>query len=205
MKAFDEINHIPAELLTLIKENSTEIDVPKDTEVIREGQYIKSIPIVTKGLVKVFTRHEDKELLLYFIKPNESCIMTFDASLNNSPSRVYASTEENSKVLLMPVDKVFSWLKDYPEMNRLFFQQYNIRYGELIEMINQILFEKMDKRLLDYLQSLVKIRNQNPVKISHRKIANHLGTAREVVTRVMKKLELENKVSQNSGYIKLLE
>ena len=193
----DSLNHI-------IEANSVQQIIPKNTEVMREGQFIKAIPIVTRGLVKVFSRHEDKELLLYYIKPNESCIMTFDASLNNSPSKVYATTEEDSTVILMPVKKVFEWLKEYPEMNILFFKQYNLRYSELITMINQVLFEKMDKRLLDYLKSKVKIKKQNPIKISHREIASDLGTAREVVTRVLKKLETENKVEQNSGLIKIL-
>ncbi len=170
---------------------------------MREGQYIKVIPILTKGLIKVFSRHEDKELLLYYIQPGESCIMTFDASLNNAPSRVYASAEEDSSVLLMPADKVFIWMKEYPEMNYLFFRQYNIRYVELIEMINQILFDKMDKRLYDYLKSKSAIKNQNPLKISHRQIANDLGTAREVVTRILKKLESENLVTQDAGSIKI--
>jgi CRP/FNR family transcriptional regulator len=180
------------------------VDVPKNIEVMHEGQYVKSIPIVTTGLVKVFTRNEDKELLLYYIKPSESCIMSFDACLNNAPSKVYASTEENSTILLLPVDKVFKWMKEYPEMNSLFFQQYNIRYNELILMINQLLFEKMDQRLIKYLKTEVNVRNTNPIKISHQKIASHLGTAREVVSRILKKLEIEGQISQNANGIKVL-
>ncbi|MFB6319453.1 MULTISPECIES: Crp/Fnr family transcriptional regulator [unclassified Saccharicrinis] len=200
------IDHLPlsAELIELIKANSTTIDVPRNTEVMYEGQYIKNIPIVIKGLVKVFIKNEDKELLLYYIQPDESCIMTFNASLDNSPSRVFASTEEDSSVVLMPVDKVFKWLKEYPEMNVLFFKHYNARYSELIEMINHILFNKMDVRLLNYLKSKIKVKNQNPIRISHKQIANDLGTAREVVTRILKKLEYENKVQQNSGLIKVM-
>ena len=192
------------QLLEKIATNANLVDIPKNTEVMREGQYVKAVPIVTNGLVKVFTRNEDKELLLYYIKPSESCIMSFDACLNNSPSKVYASTEEDSTILLLPVDKVFSWMKEYPEMNSLFYQQYNTRYNELIHMINQLLFEKMDKRLLKYLQTEVSIRNINPIKISHQKIANHLGTAREVVSRILKKLEVEGEISQNSDGIKVL-
>ncbi|HKI87922.1 MAG TPA: Crp/Fnr family transcriptional regulator [Draconibacterium sp.] len=192
------------QLLEKIATNANVVDIPKNTEVMREGQYVKAVPIVTNGLVKVFTRNEDKELLLYYIKPSESCIMSFDACLNNSPSKVYASTEEDSTILLLPVDKVFSWMKEYPEMNSLFYQQYNTRYNELIHMINQLLFEKMDKRLLKYLQTEVSIRNINPIKISHQKIANHLGTAREVVSRILKKLEVEGEISQNSDGIKVL-
>src|SRR5690606_13959030 len=158
--------------------------------------YVKAVPIVTSGLIKVFTRNEDKELLLYYIQPGESCIMTFDACLKNMPSKVYASTEKKSAVLLMSSENVFRWMKDYPELNSLFFLQYNIRYNELLNMINQLLFEKMDTRILEYLKSKVKLSGKNPLKISHRQIANDLGTAREVVSRIMKKLENDGKVNQ---------
>ncbi len=187
-----------------ISENSNEVEVPKNTEVMREGQYVKAVPFVTKGLIKVFSRNEDKELLLYYIRPGESCIMSFDACLKNTPSKVYASAENNSSVLLLPADRVFEWMKKYPEMNSLFFQQYNARYNELIQMVNELLFEKMDQRLIKYLKRKIEIEKKNPVKISHRKIANDLGTAREVVTRIIKKLELEKKVVQDSGFIKIL-
>jgi CRP/FNR family transcriptional regulator len=86
----------------------------------------------------------------------------------------------------------------------LFFQQYNLRYSELIDTINHVLFDKMDKRLYDYLQEKVIITQKNPLKISHRQIASELGTAREVVSRVMKKLEVEGKVKQTGNYIELL-
>ena len=192
------------QLTTEIINYSNVAEVPKNTEVMHEGQYVKAIPIVTKGLIKVFTRHEDKELLLYYIKPGESCIMSFDACLKNTPSKVFASSEENSTVLLLPTEQVFRWMKEYPEFNSLFFLQYNIRYSELLDMINQLLFEKMDKRLLEYLKAKAKLTGKNPVKISHRQIANDLATAREVVSRVVKKLENEGKVIQLATEIKIV-
>lgn len=198
------LKNLSLQLWELIRNNSELVEVPQNTEVMREGQFVKTIPIVISGLVKVFTRHEDKELLLYYIQPNESCIMTFDAGLNHSPSKVYAATEEDSTVLLMPVEKTAKWLKEYPELNQLFFSQYNARYREMIDMIVQVMFEKMDKRVYDYLKSKSAIKQQNPIKISHRSIASDLGTAREVVTRILKKLELENKITQDSGYIKIV-
>ena len=192
------------QLTTEIIENSNLVEIPEQIEVMREGQYIKAVPILKSGLVKVFTRHEDKELLLYYIQPGESCIMTFDACIKNSPSKVYASTEKKSEVLLMSTENVFRWLKEYPELNSLFFLQYNIRYNELLTMINQLLFEKMDSRILEYLKAKMKLSDKNPVKISHRQIANDLGTAREVVSRIMKKLENEGKVNQIGTGIKIL-
>lgn len=203
-----DLNQILSEfnpdLVSEIISNSTQIEIPKNSEVMKEGQYIKSVPIVIEGLVKVFTRKEDKEFLLYYLKPSESCIMTFDAGLRNMPSKVYASTEEKSRVLLLPMDKVVKWMKQYPEMNSLFFQQYNIRYTELINTINQILFEKMDQRLYNYLKTKSAVVKIKILKVSHQKIANDLGSAREVITRVLKKLEHEGKVLQTSAGIKVL-
>lgn len=204
MKTKDIFPGLSSILTKKIMDNSSIVEIPEKTEVMREGQYIKAVPLVTSGLVKVFTRHEDKELLLYYIQPGESCIMTFDACLKNTPSKVYATTEKKSNVILMSTENVFKWLKEYPELNSLFFLQYNIRYHELLNMINQLLFDKMDSRILEYLKSKVKITGKNPLKISHRIIANDLGTAREVVSRIMKKLENEGKVNQLGTEIKLL-
>lgn len=204
MKAKDIFPGLSYELSTEILDKSSVVEIPGNTEVMREGQYIKAVPIVTSGLVKVFTRNEDKELLLYYIQPGESCIMTFDACLKNIPSKVYASTEKKSEVLLMTPENIFRWLKDYPELNSLFFTQYNARYNELLDMINQLLFDKMDTRILEYLKSQVKLTGKNPLKKSHRQIANDLGTAREVVSRIIKKLEHEGKVIQLGTEIKIL-
>jgi CRP/FNR family transcriptional regulator len=195
---------LSSKLTAEIMDNSSIVEIPEKTEVMREGQYVKAVPIVTSGLVKVFTRNEDKELLLYYIQPGESCIMTFDACLKNVPSKVYASTEKKSEVLLMTSENVFRWMKEYPELNSLFFLQYNIRYNELLNMINQLLFEKMDTRIFEYLKSKVKLTGKNPLKISHRQIANDLGTAREVVSRIMKKLENDGKVNQQGTEIKII-
>ena len=164
---------------------------------------MKVIPIVISGLVKVFSNFYEKNLLLYYIKPNESCVMSFSASIKNEPSKVYAITEEDSKILLMPVDKVSNWVAEFPSMNQLFFQLYNIRYSELLETIHHVLFNKMDVRLFDYLVERKRLTKQNTIKISHRQIANELGTAREVISRVMKKLENEGKLKQHSQSIEI--
>ena len=198
------IAHLNPDLISEMMKFATIKTIPKDTEILREGQYVTVIPIVLDGLIKVFTRHEDKELLLYYIKPNESCIMSFAASLTNVPIKVCATVEENTTAMLFPVDKILGWTKQFPDINTLFFQQYNQRYNELIDIIHQVLFDKMDKRLFKYLQDKKIVTHKNPIKISHRQIANELGTAREVISRVMKKLENEGKLKQQTNGIKIL-
>jgi CRP/FNR family transcriptional regulator len=191
-------------LVSDIMENSAVQEIPGGTEILREGQYVAVMPVVIEGVIKVYKKYEERDLLLYYIKPNESCIMSFAAGLKNEPSNVYAKTEEDTTALLIPIDKIRGWMNKYPELNALFFQQYSVRYGELLETIQDVMFNKMDKRLYDYLREKSDLLNSNPIKMSHRQIAGDLGTAREVVSRVMKKLENEGKVEQEPNGIKVL-
>jgi CRP/FNR family transcriptional regulator len=201
---YRELAYLKKDLVDEILKIGTIKDIPKETQILRAGQYVKVIPIVTKGLIKVFTRHEDKELLLYYIQEHESCIMSFSASLKNEPSKVYAVTEEDTRALLLPVDKVEKLTIQFPDINNLFFQQYNVRYTDLLETIHHLLFSRMDKRLHAYLIDKGKLKNSNQVRISHRQIANELGTAREVISRTMKKLEAEGLIRQQTNFIELL-
>jgi len=178
--------------------------IPKATEILRKDQYIQVIPFVVDGLVKVISRFEERELLLYYIQPKESCVMSFSAGLYNQPSKIYAVTEEDSTLLLLPVKKVNEWIKTHPKLNELFYQQYNERYLDLLTSIEHILINKMDKRLLDYLREKAAVTANNNLKLTHNQIANELGTVREVISRVLKKLEAENKIEQSSHTIKVL-
>jgi CRP/FNR family transcriptional regulator len=182
------------ELIDKIIEGSVINDFPEKTDLIREGQYIKVIPIVLKGLIEVFIRKDDKELLLYYIKPGESCIMTFLACFKNEKSKIFAITEEKTSAILIPADKLLQWLYEYPGLNKLFYQQFDLRYTELIDAIHHLIYDRLDKRLLDYLREKSSITGKNPIKISHKEIAHDLGTAREVVSRIIKKLESQKKL-----------
>lgn len=193
-----------SELIDKIVENSVVMEFESNTEILREGQFVKMIPIVLKGLIKVFNRYEDKDLLLYYIRPGESCIMSFAASMQNDPSRVYAITEEDSKVLLIPVELSSEFVKQYPYYTDLFFRLYNQRYADLIDTINHLLFHKLDQRVIDYLKERQKLKNQKILKLTHREIAHELGTAREVISRILKKLENDNKLVQHTNGIEVL-
>ncbi len=192
------------DLVDMILRESSVKDISKRTEILREHQYVKVLPIVIKGLVKVYSRFDEKELLLYYIEPGQSCVMTFYAALKNTPSKVFANTEEDSKILLIPVRHLPDWLKNYPDFNELFYNQFNLRYSELLDTIGSLLLERMDKRLYDHLKKKSELINNNSIVMSHNQIANELGTAREVVTRVLKKLETDGKVSQKSGEIRII-
>lgn len=198
------IPYFTNEILEEISEFGQLVELEENVEILREGQYIKVIPIVISGVIKVFTRHDDKDLLLYYIKPDESCIMSFTSGLKNEPSKVYAVTEAKSKVLLLPREKIITWVNKFPSFNTLFFNQFNTRYSDLLDTINRILFDKMDKRLYNYLVEKSTVSGQQIIQSPHRQIASELGTAREVVSRVLKKLENEGFIIQSSKGIKVL-
>lgn len=193
------------ELLEKIQNESSVMEFEKGTEILREEQYVKVLPIVIDGLVKVYSVFDERELLLYYIEPAQSCVMSFYAALKNTPSKVYAVTEKDSKLLLIPVRYLPEWLKEHPDFNDLFYNQFNLRYSELLETIRHLLIDRMDKRVYDHLKKKAELTGNDAVKMSHGQLANELGTAREVVTRVLKKLEAEGKVAQKDEGIVLLQ
>lgn len=174
------------------------------TTIIREGQYIKHLPIMIEGVVRVFSKYEDKELLLYYIRPKQSCIVSFDAAVYNRPSTIYAVTEAPSKIFLVPSGSIKGWIVKYPRFNQLFFDLYHSRYIDLLDTINQLIFHTLDLRILKYLEEKTRITQSDTINIRHHQIARDLGTAREVVTRIVKKLETEGKIEQRTSGIKLL-
>jgi CRP/FNR family transcriptional regulator len=191
-------------LLDALHKKSEIIEVDKHTELLREGQYVKIVPIVLSGTIRVYIKHEDKELLLYNIKPNESCIMSFSAVIENAPSKVYAVTEEKSVIMTIPILNINGLLKSYPELNTLFYKLYIERYADLIRTIESALFEKLDQRILEYLQTKSNLLNSTQINVTHKQIALDLGSSREVISRTLKKLENDNLIKLHNSLIEIL-
>ncbi len=116
---------------------------PAETVILNLNSYIKSIPIVLSGSIKVIRTDDDgKEILLYYIKPGESCIMSFLAGLHNDTSKIKAIVEEDAELLLIPVDKASDWIREFPEWSDFIFSLYQKRFEELLEVVSEILRQK---------------------------------------------------------------
>ena len=203
IKLRERLNYLHPDLIKVLEEEAELAEIDAGQEILREGQYVKIIPIVIEGIVRVFMRYEDKELLLYYINVGESCVMSFAAGMNNDKSRIHAVAESDTTILLLPVDRVRIWLKEFHSLNDLFYNQYNTRYMDVVETIGKVIFTKLDVRLLEHLKTLSTMRGSDYVQISHQQLANELGTAREVVSRLLKKLEREGSVELSSNGIKV--
>ncbi|WBV60417.1 Crp/Fnr family transcriptional regulator [Chryseobacterium camelliae] len=173
--------------------------------VLNENSSIRSIPIVMKGMMKVIRTEEDgREILLYYIEAGESCIMSFLGGMHNEKSIVKAEVEEETEILFLPVDKVSLFIKEYPEWLDYIFRLYHKRFEELLDIINAIAFKKVDERLLNLLQKKSELSNADTIIITHEQLANELGTARVVVSRLLKQLEEDGKLKLGRNKIQLL-
>lgn len=193
------------ELLAILQRECEIITVPAQEQILRKGQQVKVIPVVLHGLIRVYTTHEDKELLLYYIKPSESCVMSYAAGIKNSTSEIFAQTLEETEILLLPAGDLKKWLISYPELNLLFNAQYELRYADLLHTLENMVFHKMDERVLYLLKDKAALLSSTDIKISHQSLADDLATSREVISRVLKKLEHEGKLILSHQSIKLLE
>jgi CRP/FNR family transcriptional regulator, anaerobic regulatory protein len=173
--------------------------------ILQEESYIKAIPLVLNGSLKVLrTDAYGHEILLYYITPGESCIMSFLSGIHNETSKVKAVVEEDAELLFIPVDKANEWVKKFPEWSDFIFKLYHKRFEELLAAVNAIAFQKLDTRLLQLLKQKVTIHQSNEIKITHQQLADELGTAREVISRVIKQMENEGLVKLSRNKLTLL-
>jgi CRP/FNR family transcriptional regulator, anaerobic regulatory protein len=179
------------------------VKFPADQVILKEGAYVNVIPVVLKGLLKVTKKEEDKEILLYYIEPGQSCVMSFSACITNTQSKIFATTEEESQLLLIPSDEMTKLTGKYPAFVRYFFSLYQERYEALVKSIDMLVFKKFDERLILYLREKSGVLNSNVLSITHQEIASDMGTLREVVSRTLKKLEKEGKIGLTRNEIKI--
>lgn len=172
--------------------------------ILDENSSIRSIPIVMKGMIKVIRTEEDgREILLYYIKAGESCIMSFLGGMHNEKSIVKAEVEEDAEILFLPVDKVSLFIKEHPEWLDYIFRLYHKRFEELLDIINAIAFKKVDERLLTLLYKKSENLDSKTIITTHEQLANELGTARVVVSRLLKQLEDSGKLKLGRNKITL--
>jgi len=199
---FPELAKMP-----LLKEELMEISevhqFKAGTVILRQGEYIKVIPLLATGLAKVFKEEpvNGSEVLLYYIKPGESCVMSLTTLLRNGASQVKAVVEEDADVVVIPADKALAIAKKYPKWNEFVYDLFNAKFEELLHVIEVLTFSNKDARLLDYLRKEAKLKKSNKLRTTHQHIADDLGSSREVISRLLKKLEQQGYLQLKQGEI----
>ncbi|MFV0590413.1 MAG: Crp/Fnr family transcriptional regulator [Draconibacterium sp.] len=170
--------------------------------LIREGQFISSFPLVIKGLIRVSrTSDNGNELLLYYLKENEVCAMSLTCCMTRQISNLNAVAEEETEVLLIPVEMLDSWISRYPLWKQFVMQTYQNRFRELIDALDAVAFMKLDERLEKFFIDRYKKSGTTTFSGTHQTLALQLNSSREVISRLLKKLEKDGKIKQSRNFI----
>lgn len=178
---------------------------PEGSLIMDYGKYVRMMPIVLKGTIKVYRRDETgKELLLYYLSSSESCSMAYSCCMEAKKSEVKAIAEDEVEILGIPHVKLDEWLCTYPSWKNYIMQSFNERFIELLKSIESIAFHKLDERLIQYLKEKKRLTGSAVIKASHYLIADELATSRVVISRLLKQLENDKKILLYRNEIKLL-
>lgn len=193
------------ELLEALQSKGKILHLEAGHALLDVGQTVRQIPIVLEGSVKVFRMDDEgRELLLYYLNPNESCAMTFTCCMQQYPSEIKAVAEDDVALIAVPTAVMDEWLVKFPTWKAFVMRTIRSRFDELLRTVDQITFQKLDERLIHYLNERVKATGSKVVNASHQQIADELATSRVVISRLLKKLENEKKLLLYRNQIKII-
>ena len=170
------------------------------------GSKITYMPLLLEGAIKILREDEQgDELVLYFLERGDTCAMTLSCCIGNAISEIRAMTETKTRVIMIPVQKMEDWMSKYKTWQNFILESYQNRMKEMLEAIDSIAFLNMDERLLKYLRDKAMVNGNEAIKTTHQDIAFDLHTSRVVVSRLLKKLEKDNKIKLNRNLITVID
>ena len=194
------------ELLEEIMEYGILKEVIAGEKIIEIGDYVKAMPLLLKGAVKILREDgEGDELLLYFLERGDTCAMTLNCCLGDTKSEIRAIAETDTSLIMVPINKMEEWTAKYKSWRNFVFESYHSRLSEMLEAIDAIAFLNMDERLMKYLRDKAKINRDENIQSTHQQIAYDMHTSRVVISRLLKKLELEKKIELQRNHIKVID
>ncbi len=164
-------------------------EIPAGTTLLRTGQTIRSMIVVLEGVVKLYQEDDEgNEFFIYHISPGQACAVSLVCTYTQEKSQVTAKALTDVTVLTIPLQYMDKWLAQYKSWHYFVIRTYRARYEELLKTVNEIAFKNLDERLEFYLKRQVSQVGKH-VKLTHQDIATDLNSSREVISRLMKKME----------------
>lgn len=173
--------------------------------VISPNQSAEEMPFVLSGLLRVM-RHDDQgnEVFLYYLEGGDTCAMSITCCIEQRKSAFHVVAEEDSELWMMPTAYLDSWIQKYPSFRRFVLQSYQMRFDELLHTVDSMVFMNLDERLYKYLLDKKQASGSYEIHKTHQQIADELSTSRVVISRLLKKLEKEEKIEQHRNKIEIL-
>lgn len=188
-----------------LKENS-EIKRFKTGELLmRTGQYFRSTMLIVEGLVKVYREDEEgNEFFMYYLQPGQACALSMVCATKSETSQIMAKAVKDTEVIAIPLSSMDAWMTKYKTWYHFVLETYRSRFEELLVTIDHIAFRAMDERLEFYLKRHQETLKTNIISISHQEIAQELNSSREVISRLLKKMEQMGKVKLHRNAIEIV-
>ena len=176
-------------LYEAILEHAEIKEIPAGTPLLKVGQNIRSTMMVVEGTVKLYQENEEgDEYFMYYISPGQACAVSMVCSFQAEQSQVLAKALTNVTLLTIPIKYMDEWLSKFKSWHYFVIKTYRTRFEELLKTVNEVAFKNMDERLAFYLKQQVE-KFGTTLKLTHQEIATDLNSSREVISRLMKKME----------------
>ncbi len=194
------------DLIKEIEETGTLKNYKEGDKLIEIGDYVTGMPLLLNGAIKILREDKDgDELLLYFLESGDTCAMTLSCCLGQTRSEIRAVVERDATVIMIPIAKMEEWTSKYKSWRNFVFESYHNRLSEMLDTIDTIAFLNMDQRLMKYLRDKAMINNNDLLQVTHQQIAYELHTSRVVISRLLKKLEIEGKIKLQRNSIQVVD
>lgn len=201
---FPDFNQV--ELIDRLATDSRFMELTAGAELLNTGSYIKVVPLVLQGSIKVFREdNTGREVFLYYITPGESCAISLASCMKRGKSLIRAVVQEDTSLLAVPVDTIYDVGRKYPAWQYFVSEVFSQRFEEVLQVLESVVFHNMDERLAQYLIQKAQALNTNILHISHQEIADDLATSREVISRLLKQMEKKEFILMSRGKITLTD
>ncbi len=198
-------SEIEPTLIEQIADHGTIKSVKAGEMVMRTGQHLSSAMLILSGSIKVFREGEDGgDFFLYYIHPGEACAMSLTCLKHQEKSQVAAIATEDSTLLFVPMVKVNEWIRDFRTWSEFVIHTYRTRFEEALTVIDNVAFRGMDERLEFYLKKQIENCGCKDIAINHQTIANDLNSSREVISRLLKKMEQRGLLKLHRNHIEMI-
>ncbi len=192
-------------LVDLIEKEAVQRSFNAGDIIMRTGQYIKSTVLVLEGRIKIYRENQEGgEFLMYYLQPGQACAVSMICAIQSGTSEIMAMAEEDSEVLMIPVHLMDDMMNQYKTWYQFVIQTYRGRFDELLSVVDNIAFRNMDERLEFYIKRYVEKAGKKNLEISHQQIADDLNSSREVISRLLKKMEQRGLVRLHRNMIELV-
>lgn len=193
------------ELISHLEKIGKVVEFDEGEMLMRTGQYFKNSLLILDGRVKLYREGDDgEEFFLYYLEKGNACALSMICAAKNETSAIKAKTMSPVTALEIPIQHMDALMKDYRQWYYFVLETYRARFSELLEVIDQVVFHSMDQKLEFYLKRQFESLKSNKITVTHQEIADDLNSSREVISRLLKKLESQKRISISRNEITLL-